>query len=201
MDKTDKKSVLKEIFDIFAEDTITDEQINRILAPVLKLIREGKFRKTRRDRIAFFTLPLLSMAAVIVLIATVVISQRGVVENKRITVIEPLVPLSNFLKEGDNELLGRAYHKNSGLEGVVLQLQDTKTGTIVSTITNSDGQYTFSKIPDGVYKVKVVLPEDMRLVNGGTEGYITIDGTTDIKFGMDNERTAETIDIEVWEKD
>ena len=43
-----KTSVLKQIFDKYIEDTITEEQINRVLEPVLKLIREGAFDRPRR---------------------------------------------------------------------------------------------------------------------------------------------------------
>ena len=37
--------VLKQIFDKYAEETHTDEQVQRVLAPVLKMIAEGEFDK------------------------------------------------------------------------------------------------------------------------------------------------------------
>jgi hypothetical protein len=42
-----KKSVLKQVFDRYVEDTISDEQMNRVLEPVLRLIREGAFDRPR----------------------------------------------------------------------------------------------------------------------------------------------------------
>ena len=38
-----KTSALKEIFDRYSEDSITEEQVQRVLEPVLKMIYEGKF--------------------------------------------------------------------------------------------------------------------------------------------------------------
>ena len=35
--------VLKVVFDCYKEDTITDEQVQRVLEPVLKMIRERRF--------------------------------------------------------------------------------------------------------------------------------------------------------------
>lgn len=43
-----KTSTLKKIFDIYIEDSISDEQVNRVLNPVLSLIKEGKFDRPRR---------------------------------------------------------------------------------------------------------------------------------------------------------
>ena len=45
--KSSGTSVLKQIFDGHIEDTITDEQIVRILEPVLRRIREGAFDRRR----------------------------------------------------------------------------------------------------------------------------------------------------------
>jgi hypothetical protein len=36
-------SVLKQVFDMHIEETFTDEQVRRVLEPVLRLIREGAF--------------------------------------------------------------------------------------------------------------------------------------------------------------
>ena len=45
--KSSGPSVLKQIFDGHIEDTITDEQIFRILEPVLRRIRDGAFDRRR----------------------------------------------------------------------------------------------------------------------------------------------------------
>ena len=40
-------TVLKQVFDGYIEDTITDEQVLKILEPVLKLIEQGAFDRPR----------------------------------------------------------------------------------------------------------------------------------------------------------
>lgn len=41
-------SVLKEIFDKYVEDTISEEKIRRVLKPIYKMIHEGMFDRPRR---------------------------------------------------------------------------------------------------------------------------------------------------------
>ena len=41
-DELRKVSVLKRIFDTYAGETITDEQLQRILDPVIAMIQEGR---------------------------------------------------------------------------------------------------------------------------------------------------------------
>ena len=43
-----KPSVMKQIFDKYIDETITDEQIIRVLEPVIRLIRKGAFSRPRR---------------------------------------------------------------------------------------------------------------------------------------------------------
>jgi len=38
-----KTSTLKAVFDIYADETITDERIRKVLTPVIGMIHEGKF--------------------------------------------------------------------------------------------------------------------------------------------------------------
>lgn len=40
-------SALKQVFDGYIEDSYTDEQIRRILEPVLRLIKQGAFDRPR----------------------------------------------------------------------------------------------------------------------------------------------------------
>jgi len=42
---------MKFIFDEYIENNITDEQVNRILEPVLKMILEGRFDRPARHRV------------------------------------------------------------------------------------------------------------------------------------------------------
>ena len=44
-------TTIKRILDSYAEESISMEQMGRVLEPVLKLIREGKFDRTRESRL------------------------------------------------------------------------------------------------------------------------------------------------------
>ena len=43
----DNEPVLKQVFDSYVEDTVSNEQVCRVLEPVLRLIREGAFDRPR----------------------------------------------------------------------------------------------------------------------------------------------------------
>ena len=43
-----RRNIIKQVFDGYIEDTITDEQIKRILEPVLRRIRSGAFDRPRK---------------------------------------------------------------------------------------------------------------------------------------------------------
>ena len=47
--ETEKKPVLKQVFDGYIDDTVSNEQICRVLEPVLRLISEGVFDRPRRS--------------------------------------------------------------------------------------------------------------------------------------------------------
>ena len=47
-----RESVMRMVFDSYIEDTITDEQVQRVLGPVFRLIKEGVFDRPRRLFIA-----------------------------------------------------------------------------------------------------------------------------------------------------
>ena len=71
-----KVPVLKEIFDRYAEDTITEEQVQRVLAPVLRMIREGRFDKLRKRRFSWRENPVISVIAVLMLVIVVAFTQN-----------------------------------------------------------------------------------------------------------------------------
>jgi|GEM_PF-3550169 len=54
---------LKYVFDRYIEEEISDEQIRRVLDPVLRLIREGKFSRPRHRKSA--ARPALSVLSVL----------------------------------------------------------------------------------------------------------------------------------------
>jgi len=47
-----KPAALRDIFDWYIGETITDEQVYRVLKPVLEMIKEGKFDNSYRKRLS-----------------------------------------------------------------------------------------------------------------------------------------------------
>ena len=76
-EKPSNAPVLKKIFDRYAKETITDEQIRRIMAPVLRMIQEGKFDRSFLQRYKWLIHPLISGIAIAALILTVAFSQTN----------------------------------------------------------------------------------------------------------------------------
>ena len=66
-----KAPVLKTALSRYAQDTITEEQIGAVLAPVLKEIDEGKFDSNHWARISWLMWPLIALAAVAMLIIAI----------------------------------------------------------------------------------------------------------------------------------
>ena len=72
----------------------------------------------------------------------------------------------NFGYIADNSLSGTVYRDDSrngaqdgtepGYSGVTVQLLDASGNVVGTTTTDKDGKYSFSKLPDGTYSVKVV---------------------------------------------
>ena len=50
-DKRRKTSTLKAVFDKYADETITDERIRKVLTPVIRMIHEGKFDSSIMQRL------------------------------------------------------------------------------------------------------------------------------------------------------
>ncbi len=50
VDKKKKDMTLKRIIEQYAEDSITDEQVARVLAPVLARIHAGEFDRRKRKQ-------------------------------------------------------------------------------------------------------------------------------------------------------
>jgi len=68
--------VLKQIFDRYVEDTISDEQLRRVLEPVLRMIDEGEFDRPRLHRYEWLLKPLAIVMIVVAMVVIVIFSQR-----------------------------------------------------------------------------------------------------------------------------
>jgi len=49
MDNPARKSTLKQVFDLYADETISDEQTNRLLASVFSKLEESSVERSKRN--------------------------------------------------------------------------------------------------------------------------------------------------------
>ncbi|MCL2889038.1 MAG: sigma-70 region 4 domain-containing protein [Eggerthellaceae bacterium] len=70
-----KTPVLKQIFDKYAEESITEDQLRRVLEPVLRMINEGRFNRPRYQRFEWLLKPVASVSVVVALTLMVGFSQ------------------------------------------------------------------------------------------------------------------------------
>jgi hypothetical protein len=85
---------LKQIFDRYAEESVTEEQVARVLAPVLAMIRAGRFDRPKGERYEWLIKPLIAGIAVATLIITVAIAQPAGMGFGRVIIPEDAPPLS-----------------------------------------------------------------------------------------------------------
>ena len=64
-------SALRNVFDLYAEYSITEEQVERVLAPVIKMIQDGKFDKPRQKHFTWLFKSMMSIIAVGALILVI----------------------------------------------------------------------------------------------------------------------------------
>ncbi len=86
-------SVLKQIFEKYAEDSITDEQVQRILAPVLQMIRDGKF--DRRRRFTWQAKLLISALTAVLILAVVVFAGEWMGPDGAVVLPDNKTPLAS----------------------------------------------------------------------------------------------------------
>jgi len=220
-----KPTALKRVFDLSVEDTITDDQIDNILAPVLVGIREGRFEKRRRKRlIAWLAGPLPIMAAVAAIIVVTMNANNDTMQNVVLDIPDAEVPMAQSADPasaaGANKISGRVYFTGQdpgdggaptdGLGGVVIQLIRAESGEAYSwTVTGEDGTFILRGFPDGVYQLRAVLPSNEgvefapEILSDGDSQQSTviaalmINGVIDQVFDMDGQKTLEGVDIPV----
>ena len=183
--------VLKSIFDKYAEEIITDEQIERLLKPILQMIKDGRFDKTHSTvRVRRFYRAILSVAAVVALMLTVVFTQIKGKNTTTIVIADTKVPLSSF--QITNSISGNVIMNNKGVEGVVIVLESIDESSQPVSTTDVNGEYVIKGFSNGVYFMKVILPEGIVFENGNSEGYVEINGLKELEFNNSN-----ILDIEI----
>ena len=103
----------------------------------------------------------------------------------------------NFGYIADNSLSGTVYRDDSrngdqdgtepGYSGVTVQLLDKDGNVVGTTTTDKDGKYSFSKLPDGTYSVKVVKDGELADTEQTEDPDATKDNASEpVTLGEDN---------------
>jgi len=221
-----KASTLKKVFDKHAEETITDDQLDNILAPVLAGIEEGKYRKHRSNSLKkWFAGPIPAMAVIVALIIFVAMNTNDTPQQDVFTEIsEADVPLAQLVSDETpaekNAITGKVYFEepdsevssdlSEGLAGAIIQLIRAEDGSAYSwTITDENGEFILRGFPDGVYQLRVALPSEMGVAfaaevapdtnaeENAMVALLMINGITDLVFDMSGDKTLEGVDIPV----
>ena len=103
----------------------------------------------------------------------------------------------NFGYIADNSLSGTVYRDDSrngdqdgtepGYSGVTVQLLDASGNVVATTTTDANGTYSFSKLPDGTYSVKVVKDGELADTEQTEDPDATKDNASEpVTLGEDN---------------
>ena len=103
----------------------------------------------------------------------------------------------NFGYVNNNSLSGTVYRDDSrngaqdgtepGYSGVTVQLLDASGNVVGTTTTDKDGKYSFSKLPDGTYSVKVVKDGELADTEQTEDPDATKDNASEpVTLGEDN---------------
>ena len=88
------KPALKQIFEQYAAETITEEQIGNVLAPVLQNIEQGKYDRPRSKAVAWLIGPAAAAVAVAALIVGVAFFPNRTAGDNNVVITGALVPLA-----------------------------------------------------------------------------------------------------------
>jgi len=163
--------VLKLIFDRHAEETISDEQIQRVLEPVRQRIQAGEYRTKRPDRLHRLTVTLMQIAAAIVLVVLATSVIKAQIDKRSTDIPAVSTPLTEAISDKCT-LTGRVTIKGSGAGGVKLTLLVSDSmETSETTVTLNDGTYSICDVENGIYYLIAELSsatETSRIINAGT---------------------------------
>lgn len=157
------------LFEWHAERTITDEQVQRVLTPVLAKINAGDYDLPKHHPNLHGTLYV--MAACVVLVGCMALSitffyggqakPDGILARSSplVTIESREVPLAGSPQS--NSLSGSVVLDGRDVDGVLVRLVNETTGDVAAvTQTDESGAYLFEGFPDGIYRVEVALPAD-----------------------------------------
>jgi len=156
-DKDDKATspnpLLKDVFDCWVDESIGEDEVSKILEPVLVRIKAGDFDFIRAHRRVkyVFGVSLVSVAA----LAFMVIAQlTNLTPTGHETIIDDDIPPLSSAAKYPQLFSGRIIGENVETNNIELNLMALRDATQKYTTTiNKDGTFKFRDIEDGLYKL------------------------------------------------
>ena len=166
-------------YDYDSDATITDEQVKRVLVPVIGMIEEGRFDRPRRH---LWLRPVIQLAAVAAVVGVVSLTsmRNGTLPDNYIDIIDDTPPLAGSIPQ-TSMLSGCVMIDGAGVSGVTLTLISTESMEIAATaITVEDGLFNFPNAPAGTFFLTIsAQPGTVEADRSQTEVWITTDGDTE----------------------
>ena len=191
------EEAIKRMLDIHEEESICDQQVKRVLEPVIAMINEGHFDKTHRPFRPYARfLALATMVAAACVIVAVSLTKSGNEGEEFLDIPNVCPPLSEAATPY-RSLSGRLSLEGEDASGFVLVLADAASLVTVRTaVTDRDGEFFFTDIPDGVFKLAAVLPADVFVAGSSDgDGWIEVFGSYELAFDGNSENALEIGDI------
>ena len=210
--------VLKETLDLHAEESIDDEQVRRVVAPVKKMIDRNMFRRRlpKKTIIVMSTASALFIitvtTAIVLITATDIFSQtitqngrHGTMQNNSYTgteITDAQPPLAahppNQMQSEARTLNGNITMSGEGIGGVTLTLVNTGAMEPTAvTVTSPNGNYTFNSIQDGRYVLLVTSPQNMETLENISAGIWQISENRIMMITSGDTQLSER-GIEIW---
>ncbi|RBP53495.1 SdrD B-like domain-containing protein [Arenicella xantha] len=131
----------------------------------------------------------------------------GTGDSVSVTTLTTTTPIDldqdfGYVGDGDNAITGTIWPDTNGngeqdeagsLGGVTVELQDQNGNVIATTTTDTDGNYEFAGLPDGVYVV--VVTDDDNVLNG-FEHTDSPNGLTDTSDETSKDDTGYVVDLD-----
>ena len=166
-----------------AEDVISDEQVERVLAPVLQRIRAGEFDHFYRRRQSTLGPPYILVAASMV--AVLIISLFAHIDTVRQfvgtgAIVETLEHVEISASIGGVALFEQAipdyaFLLRGDIRNAELAIADRHDSRLLGRAGLGDGNtYRFEPLPDGSYRALAMLPIDAEHVQGIEIGRILV---------------------------
>ena len=223
----EKPSQQKQMLESFGKDTITDDQIESVLAPVLKGIEEGRFENRRKKTIKEWIFgPIPALIAIAALIISIMLyAKNNEQEDEMHFLPDSEIPLAQGVRLNDqvekNTISGKVFisgeanedngDMRNGFKGAVIQLLRAENGEAYSwTTTGEDGTFKLRGFPDGIYQLRVALPPDEgvafsvghmpedELLESSDTVLLMIRGEVDHAFGINGVKTLDSVDVPIY---